>query len=107
MPPQPVWILYFELKPASDCDWEHRNEAGSIFVEAYVPTNTIDDALASARDAIRANGFLPIDVDRCVRFDEDEWDDENDPEREVRSAVAECVEIDEVVFGPINWSPEA
>ena len=74
-----IWIVYSEIRSS-----EFSNGA---FLECYVPEDDIVNAICSAKIFLKNMGVSVIDIDKCIEHIEDEWDDDNDPEQEVRGLV--------------------
>lgn len=91
----PVWIVYVELEP---CE-AYRNGA---FVECYVDASEIREAISIAIEALEDSNFEVAHVSKCIEFEEDEWDDENDPDNEVRLLAAQAQQSDDVLTGPFQ-----
>ena len=87
-----VWIVYTEIAPTPD----HENGA---FVECYVFADEILGAIELAQAHMKQDGFDVVNITRCVLFDVDDWDDENDSEREVRDAVYSVVKTRQSQYG--------
>lgn len=80
-----TWIVYAKVIPEKT-GIAPPNAEGA-FVECYVPASSIEDSLRLARAALEADGYRVMDVDKCLLFEDDDWDDENDPEGEVRASA--------------------
>jgi hypothetical protein len=99
---RPVWIVSAEVRPRPDSD-APEGLAGA-FVDCFVPCDTPEQALARARAALDDDGYDVVDIDRCIRYDPEDWDDDNDEDAVVRTTAAEAAEGGEVLFGPFfGW----
>lgn len=87
-----VWIIYTESKELSNLD-------NRVFLEVYVPTPYLENALLRMKQALADRGLELLDVTRCIIFDADEWDEENDPSNEVRTAQYLARSSGSVEFG--------
>lgn len=87
-----IWIIYTEIGPS------HDYPNGAV-VECYVPTQDISDALTAARQQFLEDGYSVVDISRCIPFESEEWDAENDPEGEVREAVSRAIATSKTQFG--------
>jgi hypothetical protein len=77
----------------------------AIYVECFVPADRIRAALDLAAEALSREGYELIDVDRCLRFDLDEWDYERYHETSQAREVAErVIARGKVEFGPFCFS---
>jgi hypothetical protein len=59
-----------------------------------------------AREALDSEGYKLVDVRRCVRFDLEDWDEEDYPlDGEVHCIVQRVAEGNVVEFGPFISAP--
>jgi hypothetical protein len=86
-----IWIVYCEIKSN-----EFPNGA---FVECYVPEDHIVAAIDAAKSYFFERKIQIVNIDRCIAYDEDEWDEENDPEQEVTNAIHKVQESKEIQTG--------
>lgn len=94
-----LWIVYAEVSGS-----EYPNGA---FVECFVPEDEIVAAIVAAKSYFRNSKLEVVNIDRCLEYVSDEWDDENDPDREVRNAIKEVQESQAVQTGPFRiWEED-
>ena len=107
----PIWIVYTEVRPqpgfhfGPDEDGVTHISAGA-YVECFVPAKKIEVAIQGAKDALSTEGYDVVEIDRCIRFEPEEWDDDNDPESEARDAARSASSGSKTVFGPFRMFPE-
>ena len=95
-----IWIVYTEVVPEDGCVFQFKTDGA--FLECYVPADNIDHALYVASTALQDNKLKTIDIDKCIRFDPEDWDDEYDPKREVRNCSTKAKSTGAVVFGKLR-----
>jgi hypothetical protein len=106
MPVSDVWIVYLELGSGSFGQEDERGgHAGGAFVERYLPAANIEAAVSGARAAAIADDYTVVDIERAFRFDPEEWDDENDPAREVRDAADQVARTGDALYGSFRLFP--
>lgn len=101
-----VWIVSCNPEPGDECDWEHAKRATFVSLEVFVLSDRIDDAIPIGRSVVESVGFIHIEVDRCVKFEVDDWDEENDPDREVRDMASAVVASGVAEMGTVRWTDE-
>jgi hypothetical protein len=97
-----IWIVYVEVRGTAASALPPTSGA---FVECYVPADTPEDASALARTALMDDGYTIHGDVECISFDHDAWDDENDPDRGVRTAAALAESQRSLQYGPFRaWT---
>ena len=86
-----VWIIYTEVMGP--------DLGNGACVECFIATDDVADAIKQARGAIEENGFGLVDITRCIIYEEEDWTDTSDPDREVRDAVDDVLKDGFVQFG--------
>jgi hypothetical protein len=94
-----IWIVYLEVRgtrrsalPAS---------AGA-FVECYTPAESADDAILLARQALEQDGYRVVGEVESITFEAEAWDDENDPDGQVRTAASAARREGCLQYGPFR-----
>jgi len=92
-----VWIVYTELKPSE----AFKNGA---FVECYVKADKKKDAVKAAIESLSMEYQYEVKfIDQCFLYNVEDWDDENDPDREVRNAVQAVQKTGETHYGIFRY----
>jgi hypothetical protein len=98
-----VWMIDCVVKCLPGSDWEHKDRAAAIFIECYVPTDDLHEALRRTSEALGQQGFEIVTFDRCMRYHEEHWSEQSEGHQKVRESVAQARKTNEVVVGAIRW----
>jgi hypothetical protein len=98
-----IWIVYAEVRDACGSALPPKHGA---FVECYVPAASADEAAVLARNSLEGDGYTVTGPLECIAFDGDAWDDDNDPEREVRTTAGAAKSQDCIHYGTFRAFPE-
>jgi hypothetical protein len=98
-----IWMIDTVVQALPQCTWAYKDQATSIFIECYVPAGELEAALIGTREALRQCQFEVVDIDRCMRYHEEHWDEPSEAHRNVREFVRRAREGNEVVVGQIRW----
>jgi len=102
--PLEVWFILVRLRRGSATNFPG-SENALIYVEAYVPSYDLYDALKKCEQTLASEGYTLQRFERCIRFSLDDWDfDEYPEDSEARGIVERLLQRNEVEFGPFCFS---
>ena len=97
-----TWIVYVEVRGTPESALPPSRGA---FVECYTQAKSADDATILARNALERDGYTVVGQLECIRFEKSAWDDENDPDGEVRTAGTAATTDGSLHYGPFRaWA---
>lgn len=99
-----IWIVYTEVTPEKNCNLP--SHAVGAFVECYLLAENIDHALFITKESLQNDSFNIVEISKCFLYEDEDWDDDNDPDREVRDAAKEAYNTNELVYGPFRTFDE-
>ncbi len=76
---QRVWLILAEVRVVADNPVGY-TVGSKAFVQCFVPQTSIETALLQIAPLLASEGLERIDVLKCVSFDGDSTDDEDNPE---------------------------
>ena len=74
-----AWFIMTEVRANAGADFPGPPDA-VIFVECSVAERNLYSALERIKIALNDQGFRVVDIDRCIRYDLENWDFETWPE---------------------------
>jgi hypothetical protein len=100
-----VWFIMTEVRATPKSSFPGPLSS-RILVECSVPQRSIFAALEMAREALDRDGYKLVDVRSCVRFDLEDWNEEDYPlDGEVHTIVQRVAAGHDVEFGPFISAP--
>jgi hypothetical protein len=98
-----VWFIQTEVRAQAGSDFPGSHDA-AIWVECFVPTSSIQDAIRMANEALEREHYRVIDITRAMRLDLQDWDYDEYPRDSTAWAVVQrVVESGEVELGPFCY----
>jgi hypothetical protein len=92
-----VYMVNTDVTPQPGAKMPERY--GGATVKCFIPATTKEEAISMATEALDADHYTVRSVERCVPFFEEVWNDENDPDGDVRKSGRQAVETWQLVYG--------
>lgn len=94
-----IWIVYLEVRGTQSSVLP---ASAGAFVECYTPAESADDAILLARQALEQDGYRVVGDVESIPFEAEAWDDENDPDGQVRAAASAASSEGCLQYGPFR-----